>query len=1722
MRNKVLTTRGVVLAVLSAMLALCLAFGLMLLPNRAEAANDVSVWTGDLAKAGWGGEGEKPEEYVLNETAKTLEIGSADALAYFAHEVYADEAHALDGVTVKLTCDIDLGGDNNIWIPVGTTERSSNPAIRFSGTFDGQGHTVYNLTSKSFYNNVKYDADFAQAQGYYIDCNGLKVPFNSDKGDYTYGLFGVTANVTVKNLTVSGVTFDFTDFDLNGRHFVADNVGVIIGHNEGSLTVENCVAGGLNEEGTSDSSISVATNGNPAVGGIVGRAYGRKQAGSATETTYENIKVVSSENNVNINYEVIKNDDDKGQYGKVSGILGYATSFKNFEISHCKNYGNINGGQFAGGIIGYFADGSKSTTNDIENNAWNFTIDDCVNYGNITASGLNHEKYGYANGGNPRTYAGGIIAHMGSSTENSASALDPASEYYGRLPKVNLTVNGCVNYGVVRISSNGSNQGYDVAGGIVGMLNCSETGKNAVTNSYNYGNIYGESEQGATYNSVRIGGFIGYQTYYWYNTSSSPARERYVDLTVSGGSSGKVYGDTSNSTNINSLVGSNNYPNKQINAANLVDAGSVIDIITDQTVSLPSVGYNAKNTTYASGDLIIESGVITGLASSDEKNALAITIPANVTEIAAGAFKNVDNLKSVTFAGNQLVTIGDWAFAGTGITEIAIPAGVTSIGTGAFSGCKNLSNVSFVGDKVTQIGQSAFANCTVLNYVKLPANADKITYGSYVFDKNNGENVYLIATNKASYDAILGNVNVGPLLSGYDVTFKITITYSLNNQLLASEDRLYGTDYGVKLSDGKWINQAASAIGPSSVSNMSWYYNSSLIENVDALTALLNDPGTGNDIALYTFSEYGWQFIGRNDIVFDENKEYTTSELNDLLSPSGDKIAKGMTAEIIGYKDAKGVESATGDLPDVIHNAGTYTVRIVIGGNEEAWQDVTIVVRQQTLDLGDYSQLSWIVDGSNAELRDMGLYVYKKNGQEYPSNAILSDIQISALGLDGDSYVSRIVLYSAVRYTGSEIYISVKNNPAFTVEYDGSDHPYAKEVGKYAATAYLTVSNNYTVVNSSASSFRGMTITEGENGVLEVTKLWYVVNTSNYLVKANGEDYGISGFIYGNNPTANANDLIPQLAYRNDDPTHALTFNLDLWYNGVKIGNTFAPGEIGDYINSTMPAGEYTLVATVGDVYSYNDDIDPDGEEERTLVLHAGFTESHSFTVTKKGLQYLNAFNTALCEKTFTYAWDDGKSHFYEQSEEVVNAYNSFVDKFFNPAKKGIWVNYPQYYGNPVVEFNLDSMHSAEYYGRDLVNTGDAETYKVYYKVTALNYFDTLEGLSAGDLRTNYYFTVINVREIALPSVAHQTYNGSALKAVVDIPKDVDGEPLYYTVLTNEGGTDAGAYDVVLKLIDPEHYMWAGQTVNTKTENYTVKFEIDKSPDNYFTTTLGITTWVTGKYGELEEFPVVVDACYGNVVVKLAYASDLENVIYEGVNGSEEFAAVLSGLKAGSYILTATVADSDNYNGILNVITFSVFEKDGLPWWAVLLIVVGALGVAALILWILHEKGVLQMLTGKVIIAMRTKATVDATIAAVRANKVAAEAKKTVAKAEAKDRLEALRAAQAEAKNMSAEEQAAALEEKAAAAAKSAERMQKRANAMQKRADRIKKKSEKQTAQAEAEQTVTSDQEIPEQEIPEQEVPEQNIPEQAPVNEADAQNDEQSEADLNEQPTDEN
>lgn len=101
-----------------------------------------------------------------------------------------------------------------------------------------------------------------------------------------------------------------------------------------------------------------------------------------------------------------------------------------------------------------------------------------------------------------------------------------------------------------------------------------------------------------------------------------------------------------------------------------------------------------------------------------------------VKQIDEYAFRNSDELKSITIP-NSVTCIGDYAFeACDSLNSINIPNSVTSIGWAAFNGCRSLPTIT-IPNSVTSIGGIAFSGCTALTTVTIPNSIDSIRYGLF-------------------------------------------------------------------------------------------------------------------------------------------------------------------------------------------------------------------------------------------------------------------------------------------------------------------------------------------------------------------------------------------------------------------------------------------------------------------------------------------------------------------------------------------------------------------------------------------------------------------------------------------------------------------------------------------------------------------------------------------------------------------------------------------------------------------------------------------------------------------------------------------------------------------------------------------------------------------------------------------------------------------------------
>lgn len=157
--------------------------------------------------------------------------------------------------------------------------------------------------------------------------------------------------------------------------------------------------------------------------------------------------------------------------------------------------------------------------------------------------------------------------------------------------------------------------------------------------------------------------------------------------------------------------------------------------------------------------------------------------------------------------------------------------------------------------------------------------------------------------------------------------------------------------------------------------------------------------------------------------------------------------------------------------------------------------------------------------------------------------------------------------------------------------------------------------------------------------------------------------------------------------------------------------------------------------------------------------------------------------------------------------------------------------------------------------------------------------------------------TTAEKTKLETPTVAAKVYTGSKLTATI-------AESEGYTVVTNEGGTDVGEYDVVLKLSDETKYEWAKPDADDATR-VTLKFAVTKATNEI--TALALDGWT---FGETAKTPTAA-AKFGTPT--FTYGATADGEFSEAVPTA-----------AGNYFVKATVAATANYDGAEKTAEFKI------------------------------------------------------------------------------------------------------------------------------------------------------------------------------------------------------
>lgn len=150
--------------------------------------------------------------------------------------------NGLSGKTVKLANDIDLAGIE--WAPIGQTGGYS-ASTYFQGTFDGQGHTIKNLTVTKWEAGTDGGANYASGLFGFIDAaaadiKNVTVDGATVKGSHWCGVIAGYLTGVVENCHVMNAAVECTHANSEA---CGDKAGAVVGATNGTKgTVKNCTA----------------------------------------------------------------------------------------------------------------------------------------------------------------------------------------------------------------------------------------------------------------------------------------------------------------------------------------------------------------------------------------------------------------------------------------------------------------------------------------------------------------------------------------------------------------------------------------------------------------------------------------------------------------------------------------------------------------------------------------------------------------------------------------------------------------------------------------------------------------------------------------------------------------------------------------------------------------------------------------------------------------------------------------------------------------------------------------------------------------------------------------------------------------------------------------------------------------------------------------------------------------------------------------------------------------------------------------------------------------------------------------------------------------------------------------------------------------------------------------------------------------------------------------
>ncbi|MCH5148351.1 MAG: leucine-rich repeat domain-containing protein [Clostridiales bacterium] len=625
----------------------------------------------------------------------------------------------------------------------------------------------------------------------------------------------------------------------------------------------------------------------------------------------------------------------------------------------------------------------------------------------------------------------------------------------------------------------------------------------------------------------------------------------------------------------------------------------------------------------------------------------------------------------------------------------------------------------------------------------------------------------------------------------------------------------------VKQKNGSWVEVSAEASKHSSpaLSNMSstvWYPDTNYGTSTTASAQYKDNATTA--ITIYTKNiaipdvlydtvhgdlefDYGGTYQFENNVskVLGGNNDDQTIDYLTVLGLSGD-----YTVNLKKFTFPDGRTDGTAITKGLL-NAGDYDFSVVLNAQKwGVWSDeyiskhsseltATATVNRMILDYSSLSNIPEFVidDGKDTSLHGNNTPIYKYGDKWYAAER-------SGETADGSASVTKQYVY--YDENGS---VKIKLKGETNIESDGSSSKlgnvliYSREGFEYSeATSHTatfklqvkyvpdipTIQSNYEFYygddyyGSTTDETTGLTIKDRKTYTFTITKTWYIVIEMNMFVisgDSNNTAYNLysSGAIdYNDAITANVPALLHGSSAGN------ITFTIDYvstdgntkatitGENGPLVmgANGDVKNTIAYYINSSMPAGTYTLKLTGASV---TDDVKtyPEIGGTYTLVVNpvsfgkADIDEIHKIirgTAVPDADEKTNELEKWINEYPLT----SGKKKLHESITELTDKINGTLNEGL--AGTNYWTALDEkgkakYFDTAItVAYNLEGSGNYDYsLASSMLNNtlSSAGTYTLYYTIYAKNYVTV--GGKDSDERQSRGFRVTLYNEILIADV---------------------------------------------------------------------------------------------------------------------------------------------------------------------------------------------------------------------------------------------------------------------------------------------------------------------------------------------------------------------------------